>query len=123
MNKKIKDLKFYYDNFAKEVVLKKNEFAAPERYFEMGMTNLDDMYQDTWVDGDKKLTISYTDFDLRYLFGSWNDLLKYHLSKNRFSLEDSRLEIRRYPKKKFLEIISDYFNVDFENEELRDDNL
>lgn len=121
MNKKIKDLKFYYDNFAKEVVLKKNEFSAPERYFEMGMTLLDDMYQDTWVDGDRKLTISYTVFDLRYLFSSWNELLRYHLSRNHFDLENSILEIRRYPKKKFLEIISDYFNVDFENEEIEID--
>lgn len=121
MNKKIKDLKFYYDNFAREVVLKKDKFAAPERYFEMGMTNLDDMYQDTWVDGDNKLTISYTDFDLRYVFNGWNELLRYYLSKNNFDLEYSRLEIRRYPKKKFLEIINDYYDVDFEKEELRFD--
>lgn len=121
MKKKIKDLKFYYDNFANEVVLKKNEFAAPERYFEIGMTNIDDMFQDTWVDGDKKLTISYTGFDLKYNFSSWNELLRYHLSKNNFDLGYSRLEIRRYPKKNFLEIIGDYFNVDFENEEIEVD--
>lgn len=121
MVKKIKDLKFYYDNFAREVVLKKDKSAPPERYFEMGMTNLDDMYQDTWVDGDEKLTISYTDFDLRYLFSSWNELLRYHLSKNNFDLEHSRLEMRKYPKKKFLDIINDYYDVDFEKEELRFD--
>ena len=121
MKKKIGDLKFYYDNFAREVVLKKDEFAAPERYFEIGMTNLDDMYQDTWVDGDEKLTISYTDFDLRYLFNSWNELLRYHLSKNNFDLEYSRLEMRRYPKKKFLDIINDDYDVDFENEEIEVD--
>lgn len=99
MKKRIEELTFYYDTFAEEVVLTKDEFAAPERYFSL-YGGSDACYRDTFVKGDKRLDFAYPSFE------EWHRGLRWFLKENQF--EDAVLNARKYPMKKFIEVLRHY---------------
>lgn len=94
-----KKLNFYYDTFKDEIVLSKDKNSPPERYFII-YAGIDDIYKDTFVKGDHKLSYAYSSFD------EWKEYSAYFLEQNNFT--DSRLYSRQFPKKKFVELLKDY---------------
>ena len=99
MIKKIRDLIFYYDTFKDEIVLTKDRYAAPERYF-IVYGGTEGVYKDTFVKDDNGLDYAYTSFE-RWKMEVYSFLKKYHF-------EDSVLYVRKYPMKKFIELLKDY---------------
>lgn len=99
MKKKIGDLTFYCDTFKEEIVLTKDRNAPPERYFIVYGGN-DDIYIDTFAKGVYRLDYAYLSFsECRMNVG-------YFLEKNNF--KNSRLYSRRFPMKKFIDLLKDY---------------
>ena len=107
MKKNIEDVRFYYDLFALKIVLKKDEFAAPERYYEIGKTSADDLYADTWEFENQRLTYNYTKTELEKV--GWHNIIAYHLDNK---IGSARLILRRFPPKEFIKMISGYFKIE-----------
>ena len=99
MIKKIRDLIFYYDTFKDEIVLTKDRYAAPERYF-IVYGGTEGVYKDTFVKDDNRLDYNYSSFDERKM-EAYSFLKKHHF-------EDSGLYSRQYPMEKFIELLKYY---------------
>ena len=103
---------YYFDNFAKEVVTKKDPFAAPERYFLIYPTSCD-IYTDTYIiASDTYIDFSYTKEESWAVdYTHWYTKLKAHLDYYGVGQVINRLVLARrgYPEKEFKEILKEYY--------------
>lgn len=106
-------IRYYYDTFAEVITTTKDEYAPPERYFELAASE-GDYYVDTYIVNFASMTVltfAYTEAD------SWNKsyehfynkLLAHMQSKNlKERPEDLILTSRKYPKPVFDSLIKNY---------------
>lgn len=105
---------YYYDNFTDQIVLEKNPYAPPERYFELDQTDTDGLYIDTYY------TDRFAGEFIQYAYSeanSWKtnydkfkaDLTAFLESKGCSKKPEDLLLIKRqFPPREFAEIIEKF---------------
>lgn len=108
---------FLYDVFANEIILKskKDDYAPPERYFEVGANKDDgDYYVDTlWIEYPTKcLDFAYSYEESWNKNPRWLEMLYDFIESKGLPRTSYQLKRRMYPRKRFKRLLKQYYRED-----------